>query len=255
MNGSTTLTNRLARNVHTLRMHYGWSLAGLAERARISVNVVKHLLRDGSNPGISAALRLANVAGLSLSELLEDDIDRTKLPDESSIVPRYRDPEALAAGIGPRTRAYRMRENWSRRKFIEHAKISKGMLHYLESNAVEPSVEMVERLAKAFDKSIAEFVEVTESPVLASGPQLRDFDDCQLAARQRIAPPPSPPGSTSMLYVIEGTICISFEAGQHLVRNGDAVLLMTDRPYTVANTAVEPARFLRITRTRPTAAM
>jgi transcriptional regulator with XRE-family HTH domain len=148
-----------------------------------------------------------------------------------------------------------MSENWSRRRFIEHAKISKGMLHYLEANAVEPSVEMVERLARAFNKSIADFVEVTESPVLASGPQLRDFDDCQLAARQHIAPPTSPPGSTSMLYVIEGTICISFETGQHLAQNGDAVLLMTDRPYTVANNAVEPARFLRITRTRANAAM
>jgi transcriptional regulator with XRE-family HTH domain len=250
-----TLTVRIARNVRTMRAHYGWSLARLAERAGISVNIVKHLLREGSNPGISIVIRLANAAGISLNELVGEELDRAALPDESNIVPRYADPEALAKAIGPRTRAYRMREKWSRRKFIEHAKISKGMLHYLESNEVEPSVTMVERLATAFNLSFADFVEVAESPVIAIGPQIRDFDDCRLAGRQHVAAPTAPPGSTAMLYVIDGTICVSFQSERHLLQNGDAVLLMTDRPYTVANTTAAPARFLRIARTGTNAAV
>ena len=138
------LLERLAQNVQNVREHYGWSLATLAERAGITVSIVKHLLRGRSNPSISAVIRMANAAGLSLKELVESDIQfdggRAALQPEETLVPHYRDPEAMATAIGPRTRAYRMRENWSRRKFIEHAKISKGMLHYIESSTVEPSV-------------------------------------------------------------------------------------------------------------------
>ena len=244
------ITNRIARNVQILREHYGWSLNAIAERAGITVNIVKHLLKDGSNPGIAAVLRLSNAAGLPISELSGEEVDRTKLPDESAIAPHYLDPEAMAAAIGPRVRAYRLRENWSRRRFIEHAKISKGMLHYIETNGVEPSVAMVERLAAAFNMSLAEFVEAEESPVIAIGRHIRDFDDCVLEGQQRIDAPVAPRGSTAMLYVVEGTICVSFDSDQRMLESGDAMLLMIDRPYTVASPGTEPARFLRFTRTK-----
>jgi len=190
----------------------------------------------------TAVIRMANAAGLSLKELVESDIQfdggRAALQPEETLVPHYRDPEAMATAIGPRTRAYRMRENWSRRKFIEHAKISKGMLHYIESSTVEPSVAMVERLATAFSMSFSEFVEVVESPVIAiarssdNGQQLLhhfdstervELDDFRLAGRQRVSTPTAPPGSTAMLYVVEGTIRVSFESEHHLLQNGDAI--------------------------------
>jgi transcriptional regulator with XRE-family HTH domain len=257
------LLERLAQNVQNVREHYGWSLATLAERAGITVSIVKHLLRGRSNPSISAVIRMANAAGLSLKELVESDVDVAALQPEETLVPHYRDPEAMATAIGPRTRAYRMRENWSRRKFIEHAKISKGMLHYIVSSTVEPSVAMVERLATAFSMSFSEFVEVVESPVIAiarssdNGQQLLhhfdstervELDDFRLAGRQRVSTPTAPPGSTAMLYVVEGAIRVSFESEHHLLQNGDAVLLMTDRPYTVASSTAAPARFLRFAR-------
>ncbi|HEY4642733.1 MAG TPA: helix-turn-helix domain-containing protein [Thermoanaerobaculia bacterium] len=245
------ITNRIARNVQILREHYGWSLNAIAERAGITVNIVKHLLKDGSNPGIGAVVRLANAAGLSLSELTGDELDRTKLPGESAIVARYLNPAAMSAAIGARVRAYRLRENWSRRRFIEHAKISKGMLHYIETNGVEPSVAMVERLASAFDMTLAEFVEAEESQVIAVGRHIRDFDDCTVAGPQRIDVPVAPRGSTAMLYVVEGAICVSFDSDQRMLESGDAMLLMTDRPYTVASTSDERARFLRFNRMRP----
>src|SRR6185369_2816336 len=266
---SNTLLERLAQNVQSLREHYGWSLATMAERAGVTVSVVKHLVRGPSNPGISVVLRLANAAGLAVTDLVEHELDRAALQPEEALVPRYHDPDAMAEAIGPRTRAYRMRENWSRRKFIEHAKISKGMLHYIETNAVEPSVGMVERLANAFSMSFTEFVEVVESPVIAiarssdQGQQLLhhfdaterlELDDCRLAARQRVSTPIAPPGSTAMLYVIEGTIRVAFESEDHLLQNGDAVLLMTDRPYTVSSNTAAPARFVRFTRLKATTA-
>jgi transcriptional regulator with XRE-family HTH domain len=245
------ITNRIARNVQILREHYGWSLNAIAERAGITVNIVKHLLKDGSNPGICAVVRLANAAGLTIAELTGEELDRTTLADASAIVPHYPDPEAMGAAVGARVRSYRLRENWSRRRFIEHAKISKGMLHYIETNGVEPSVAMVERLATAFSMSLADFVEAEESPVIAMGRHIRDFDDCVLEARQRIDPPVAPRGSTAMLYVVEGTICISFDSDERLLESGEAILLMTDRPYTVASSSTEPARFLRFNRMRP----
>jgi transcriptional regulator with XRE-family HTH domain len=260
---SSILLERFAQNVQTVREHYGWSLATLAERAGVTVSIVKHLLRGRSNPGICAAIRLANAAGFSLRELVEQDVDRAMLQPEEALVPRYRDPDAMAAAIGPRTRAYRMRENWSRRRFIEHAKISKGMLHYIESSSVEPSVAMVDRLATAFSMTFSEFVEVVESPVIAiarsseNGQQLLhhfdamervELDDLRLSGKQRIATPTAPPGSTAMLYVVEGTIRVSFESEHHLLQSGDAVLLMTDRAYSVTSSSVAPARFLRFAR-------
>jgi len=137
------------------------------------------------------------------------------------------------------------------------------MLHYIEASSVEPSVAMVDRLATAFGMSFSEFVEVVESPVIAiarsseNGQQLLhhfdamervELDDLRLIGRQRIATPTAPPGSTAMLYVVEGTIRVSFESEHHLLQSGDAVLLMTDRAYSVTSSSVAPARFLRFAR-------
>jgi len=241
---SNGIPEKLARNVLAIREHYGWSLATLAERAGVSINVVKHLSRAASSPGITTVLRLANATGVSLARLIGEEIDLATLPPESSIVPRYRDPDAMCAAIGRRARAYRLRDKWSRRKFVEHAKISKGTLHYLENHEVEPSVTTVERVAAAFRMSLAEFVEASESPIL----ERVKLDDCRLAGRDGVFAPSAPPGSTEMLYVVEGTICVSFQSEQHLLRNGEAVLLMTDRPYTIASTTDEPAHFLRFAR-------
>ncbi len=241
---SNGIPERFARNVQTVREHYGWSLAELAERAGISINVVKHLSRAATSPGITTVLRLANATGLSLAKLLGADVDPATLPDEANIVAKYRDPDAMSAAIGRRSRAYRLRDKWSRRKFVEHAKISKGTLHYLESNAVEPTVATVERVAAAFKMSLAEFVETVESPVITRV----ELDDCRLVGTDGVLAQSAPAGSTSMLYVIEGAICVSFESERHLLNNGEAVMLMTDRPYTIASTTGAPARFLRFAR-------
>ncbi len=265
---TAVLSERFAKNIETIREHYGWSLSTIASRSGVSLNAVKHLLRRGSNPGIAMVLRLANAVGLSLSQLLDErGIQRDALPGEDAIVPVYRDLDAMVAAIGPRSRAYRIRGNWSRRKFVEHSGISKGTLHYLETNSVEPTMAIVERVAAAFNMQLAEFVEIVESPVIAITRStssamdrhqhlLRHFeamervelDDCRLEGRQRFGSPVSPPGSTAMLYVVEGTIRVSFETEHHLLKDGDAALVMADRPFTIASTTAEPARFLRFAR-------
>jgi redox-sensitive bicupin YhaK (pirin superfamily) len=113
--------------------------------------------------------------------------------------------------------------------------------------------------------SLAEFVEVVESPVIAiarstdgeahllrhlDSMERVDLEDCRLNGRQGMSTPTLPPGSTAMLYVVEGTIRVSFETENHLLQHGDAVLLMTDRPYTVTSNTPAQARFLRFTRTK-----
>jgi len=263
------LSERFARNLEAIREHYGWSLAALAARAGLSQNIVKHLLRRGSNPGIASVLRLANAVGIRLSRMLDEQpIQVGMLPPEDSIVRCYDDPDAVAAAIGPRSRAYRQRDNWSRRKFVAHSGISKGTLHYLETNSVEPTLSVVDRVAAAFGMSLADFVEIVESPVIAisrsassasdrshqhllqhTEPAERvELDDCRLEGRQRMSSPASPAGSTAMLYVVEGSIRVSFETEHHLLRDGDAVLVMADRPFTIASTTAAPARFLRFSR-------
>src|SRR5581483_8067458 len=99
------------RSLEAIREHYGWSLAALAARAGLSQNIVKHLLRRGSNPGIASVLRLANAVGIRLSRMLDEQpIQVGMLPPEDSIVRCYDDPDAVAAAIGPRSHAYRQRD-------------------------------------------------------------------------------------------------------------------------------------------------
>src|SRR5581483_195098 len=260
----------LARNLDLIKKHHGWSFAQLAARAGVSLSLVKYAVSCRANPGIADLLRLADAVGLTLSELVEEECDPAKLPRDPVVVRRYRNPEAIAQQIGPRVGGFRIRNGFSRRAFVSHAGISKGMLHYIETCAIEPSTIMTERLAKAFEMSFAAFVEANESPVISlvkrqhvastgaatnralfSDPHaggVTHFSECRVEGRQRLVVERHPPGSIVAVYVVEGTVRLTLDTEHHLLELGDAVQLLADQRMLIASSTTQPARFLFVLR-------
>jgi len=262
---------RLAVNVYAQRTFHQLSFAKLAELSGVSLSTLKYIERRRADPSIATLLRLANAFALTLGELVGDmTLPGAGVSASVLAVRRYRNPDAIAAMIGRRVWTYRTRRGFSQRAFVEHAGISKGMLHYIETNTIEPGTKMVERLATAFEMSFAEFVEAAESPVLAlvraepeggsddrremstvralvfdeTAAQRMYLRECQVRGRQRISETTAPLGTTAMMYVLEGNVRLTFETEHHLIGRGDAIYFAADRPFSAAGSSIAPARFL-----------
>jgi transcriptional regulator with XRE-family HTH domain len=262
----------LAANVHRHRGARGWSFATLARHAHTSVSLVKHIEKRRSDPSVSVLFRLANAFGVRVAQLVEDaPLSDSMLSEATPPVACYANIEQLAAALGPRARSHRLRRNWDRRRFAAAAGISTGTVHYLETNANEPTTTVIERVANAFGMSFAELVEPASSPVLRivrADDASRDaaelqkilfaestpagalaIAECHLEGRRScLSGAPLPPGSTSMLYVLKGTIRVHFESEEHVLRRGDLFVFAAEPAVTIANEAASSAQFLRIDR-------
>ena len=269
----------LAVNVHRHRSARGWSFAALARHAYTSVSLVKHIEKRRSDPSVSVLFRLANAFGVRVAQLVEEpSLSDGMLSVATLPASPYANVEELAAALGPRARSHRLRRNWDRRRFAAAAGISTGTVHYLETNANEPTTSVIERVANAFGMSFAELVEPASSPVLRivrAGDSAGDaaevqrtlfaeampagalaIAECHLEDRRScMSGAPLPPGSTSVLYVLKGAIRVCFESEEHVLRRGDLFVFAAEPAVTIANEAVSPAQFLRIDRAHVARAM
>jgi len=270
----SAVLDALADNVHRCRTARGWSFATLARNAGTSVSLMKHIEKRRADPNVSILFRVANALGVRVSELVGEVPDHASIAGAGGPVARYGDPEALAAAIGERARSHRIRRNWDRKCFAEAAGISTGTIHYLETNTSGPTTTVVERVAAAFSLSFSDFVEPAASPVLslvrsdqysesgrdaadltrtlfaqpAPAGELRITDCCLERRRSTTSFEPLPPGSTSVVCVMRGTIRVRFEAEEHVLRRGDLVVFAAESPSTMSNDTAAPASFLRIDR-------
>ena len=56
----------------------------------------------------------------------------------------------------------RIKRNWSQEKLAEYADLNKNTIGYIERKTVSPTVETLEKLAKAFDMTILELIDVSK---------------------------------------------------------------------------------------------
>jgi transcriptional regulator with XRE-family HTH domain len=264
----------LANNVHRHRTARGWSFATLARNAGTSVSLMKHIEKRRSDPSVSILFRIANALGVRVSELVGEVCGRASIGGAGRPAARYGDPEAIASALGARARSHRIRRNWDRKLFAKVAGISTGTIHYLETNTSGPTTTVVERVAAAFGLSFSDFVEPASSPVLSlvrsdldsesareasdlprtlfaqptPAGELRITDCCLERRGSSTSFEPLPPGSTSVVCVMRGTIRVCFEAEEHILRRGDLVVFAAESPATMSNEAAAPASFLRIDR-------
>jgi transcriptional regulator with XRE-family HTH domain len=258
--------DHLATNVEKLRHELQWSLATLAKQSGVGASQLKHIVNRRANPSVADVLRLANAFDVPVGNLTSAEIDRTSIATEAGSTPRY-DPERFGAAFGGRLRSYRKRRGMAVRALAVLADIARNTLRAAESSDVGPGTRIAARIAHALGMSFAEFVESLHSSVLAIAPQrsgsgeserslLHDtsagdllcMEELSLVRGQLVERAPCSPGSTTMVYTLEGGVRIGFAAERIELKSGEAALLASDRPYSVSAFGARAARLLMVVR-------
>lgn len=258
--------DHLAANVEKLRHEFHWSLATLAKQSGIGASQLKHIVNRRANPSVANVLRLANAFDVPIVHLAGGEIDETCREPEAGSTPRY-DPERFGAAFGGRLRAHRKRRGLAIRALAARANIARNTLRAAESSSAGPGTRIAARIAHALGITFAEFVESLHSSVLAftangsatpesvrnllqdtSAGDLLRMEELSLHRRQPVQRAACSPGSTTMVYAIEGGVRIGFKAETVELKSGEAALLASDRPFSIAPFGARSARLLLVVR-------
>lgn len=76
-NGETTsaIGRRISESVRSIRKRKGWTLEQLAAASGVSRSMLSQIERNGANPTVAPACRIAQAFGLSLSAIVDDSGD------------------------------------------------------------------------------------------------------------------------------------------------------------------------------------
>jgi transcriptional regulator with XRE-family HTH domain len=187
------------------------------------------------------------------------------------------DPEAVAAAVARNARMLRSGRGWSLDALAQRAGISKGMLVQIEAARTNPSLGTLCRLSEAFGVTLAQLVELGESPsvrVVAPDDVVRFWDsgagsygDLLVGSDRRehielwrwaLAPGEShgaeahADGTRELLHVLDGTLTLEVEHAVHRVPPGGAALFAADREHRYVNDGTEPTTFVMVV-VQPTA--
>lgn len=149
----------LTLNVNTLRDHYGWSFAELSRRAKLSLSLTKRVGIGRANPRVTDLFRISSVLGVPLKDLVERQVDCSRLPTTPARLRRYNDLQRIAETLSRRIRYHRLRCQLTCRSFARVTGIGRNALHDMEMKRIEPSTVMMERVATALGMSLADFLE------------------------------------------------------------------------------------------------
>lgn len=256
--------DHLARNVETLREHHGWSLGVVAKRSGVPASLLKHIVHLRANPSVTDVLRLANAFGVQVGELTDRAWEGASSGETGA---RRYDPERFGAAFGGRLRAYRKRRGLLIRPLAALANIARNTLRSMEMSGVGPGTRTAARIAHAFGMSFGNFVESLHSSVLAftasppapgrtarillhdtSAGDLLCMEELSLRRGQAVQRPACGSGSTTMVYAIEGAVRIAFEAESVQLQSGEAALVASDRPFSLAAVGARTVRVLMVVR-------
>ena len=185
--------------------------------------------------------------------------------------------DRIVSSIGPRLRELRIQHSLSLQQLAEKAGVSAAAIHKIERNGMVPTITTLLKLADAFDRPVAHFVDeeaegagpVAFTPAEARGPvygtppgvegqgisgsYARFFLD---GAVTTVAPGAgSAPGAAAhpgeeLVFVLDGTLDFEVDGDRYAVGPGDTLHFRTDRPHRWQNAGSSPVRALWI-RLRP----
>jgi transcriptional regulator with XRE-family HTH domain len=179
------------------------------------------------------------------------------------------EPEDINAAVGRNVRGHRTRLAWTLDDLAARSGVSKGMLSQVEQARTNPSVATICRLATALGVSIASLVEAPDVPsarvvradeavtlwtggdkgsaarlLVGSGTsQHVELWDVRMVPGDGYASEGHPTGTRELLLVIDGELTLELDGDRHLVRAGDAIAFVADRPHAYRNRGAEPLRY------------
>ncbi len=176
-------------------------------------------------------------------------------------------PPSTEFDLGPRLRALRRSNHRTLREVADEADITESFLSQVERGVASPSIATVQRIARAFDLSIAELFAERPSSYLVrradrnriSYPGLRAVDEFLTSAPngrlQVILSTIEPGGGTGeepythdsdeeVVIVLEGVLDVWVGREHHILHEGDALTLPSRTPHRNTNRGDRPCRVL-----------
>ncbi|HEX3621721.1 MAG TPA: XRE family transcriptional regulator [Acidimicrobiales bacterium] len=166
--------------------------------------------------------------------------------------------DRIVSSIGPRLRELRLQQSLSLQQLAERAGVSAAAIHKIERNGMVPTITTLLKLADAFDRPVAYFVDEegegagpvaftpaagreppsTLSPGVTSqsisGSYARFFLDGEVVT---VAPGAGSGAGLAqhqgeeLVFVLDGTLAFEVDGAQHRLGPGDALHFRTDRPH------------------------
>lgn len=184
------------------------------------------------------------------------------------------DPDLIAHSIAKNVRHLRGSRGFTLDVLASRAGVSRGMLIQIEQARTNPSIGTLVRIADALGVTVAQLVEVSDTPAVRV---VRAADAVTLwqaspgsAAKLLVAsdsPPPMElwewqvqpgdrydgeahlPGTIELLYVVDGELALTVGGEPHRLLAGDAVAFRADREHRYGNESDSALRFVMVVAT------
>jgi transcriptional regulator with XRE-family HTH domain len=184
------------------------------------------------------------------------------------------DVERIVTGIGPRLRELRLHHSLSLQQLAERAGVSAAAIHKIERNGMVPTITTLLKLADAFDRPVAYFLDDEEAetgpvayvpagdrpPVFSSRPgvEIRSISGSHARFFVSGTVVTVEPGAGSgpsraqgdreeLVLVLHGSLRFDVDGHEYLLREGDSLHLRTDRPHRWENAGAEAAQAAWVT--------
>lgn len=177
--------------------------------------------------------------------------------------------DGIVSGIGLRLRELRLHHSLSLQQLAERAGVSAAAIHKIERNGMVPTITTLLKLADAFDRPVAYFLDdekaeagpvafipADERPTVFNsrpGVEVRaisgSYPKFFLASTVVTVQPGAGSGPSravdqreELVLVLEGTLRFEVDGREYLLEPGDALHLRTDRPHRWVNPGDGPAQ-------------
>jgi transcriptional regulator with XRE-family HTH domain len=172
--------------------------------------------------------------------------------------------DRIVNAIGPRLRDLRLQHGLSLQQLAERAGVSAAAIHKIERNGMVPTITTLLKLADAFEKPVAYFVDeqanrsgpvaVTRaragaavSSISATGPDFSLAGTVMAVKPGGSGGPLAPSRREALLLVLEGALRFEVDGCTYDLGTGDALHLRTDRPHHWENLGRSTARAAWVT--------
>src|SRR5437588_11338137 len=182
--------------------------------------------------------------------------------------------DRIVSGIGPRLRELRLHHSLSLQQLAERAGVSAAAIHKIERNGMVPTITTLLKLAEAFDRPVAYFLDDEEAeagpvaftaaaerpPVFNSRPGVEarsisgSYAKFFLSATVVTVEPGSGSGPSrglgqreELVLVLDGSLRFEVDGRPYVLQTGDSLHLRTDRPHRWENVGDGSARAAWVT--------
>ena len=172
--------------------------------------------------------------------------------------------DRIVSAIGPRLRDLRLHHGLSLQQLAERAGVSAAAIHKIERNGMVPTITTLLKLADAFEKPVAYFVDdatsrcdpvavtrarpgATVASISGTSPEFSLAGSVMTVKPGASGGPLASSQREALVLILEGSLRFEVDGQTYDLNTGDALHLRTNRPHRWENPGTKPARAAWVT--------